>query len=53
MSLLKGHDFRKSEVKVYSFIYKTIHSSPYRFAFAFCICVSMSVCVFQFLPGKI
>ena len=27
MSLLKGHAFRKSEVKVYSFIYKTIYSS--------------------------
>ena len=27
MSLLKGHAFRKSEVKVYSFIYKTIYPS--------------------------
>ena len=27
MSLLKAHAFRKSEVKVYRFIYKTIYSS--------------------------
>ena len=27
MTLLKGHAFRKFEVKVYSFIYKTIYSS--------------------------
>ena len=27
MGLLKGHAFRNSEVKVYSFIYKTIYSS--------------------------
>ena len=32
MSLLKGHAFRKSEVKVYSFIYKTIYSSFIQFS---------------------